>query len=213
MHVAVIFGSVRSERSGPRVMRWVEAALRRHGHRVTRIDPAERPLPLLDFMYKEYAAGEAPETMEWIAARLREADAFVVVSAEYNHTIPPALKNLLDHFLHVTRWRPTAIVTYSAGHTGGVRAQSMLRSVMGELGTVTIPTMVDVATVDDALDESGEPTVDGLGDTLEQLVVELDWFATALARERERGVPYGEDDISPRSNATTDRPARRAEDG
>lgn len=207
MHIAVIYGSVRSERSGIRVVRWVESALRRHRHQVTRIDPADRPLPLLDRMYKEFEPGTAPADMEWIARELRGADAFVVVSAEYNHSIPPALKNLLDHFLQVTRWRPAAIVTYSAGHTAGVRAQATLRSILGELGTVTIPTMVDVATVDDAIDEDGNATDDALDEALEQMTVELGWFGDALARERERGVPYGGDAITPRTDAAKPDPS------
>ena len=48
-------------------------------------------------------------------AEARSADAFVVVSGEYNHSISPALSNLLDHFLEEYFWRPSAIVCYSAG--------------------------------------------------------------------------------------------------
>ena len=49
----------------------------------------------------------------------RRADAFVIVTAEYNHSIPPALSNTLDHFLEEYFWRPSAIVCYSAGAFGG----------------------------------------------------------------------------------------------
>ena len=66
-------------------------------------------------MYKEYEKGQAPEVLERLATRIRAADAFIIVSGEYNHSIPPALSNLLDHFLEEYFWRPSAIVCYSAG--------------------------------------------------------------------------------------------------
>ena len=48
-------------------------------------------------MYKEYPPGGAPEALERLAERVKAADAYVIVSGEYNHTVPPALANLLDH--------------------------------------------------------------------------------------------------------------------
>ncbi len=84
-------------RQGIKAARFIAAACRGRGHNATLIDPAEERLPLLDRMYKEYPAGEAPETLERLARQIRQADAFIIVSGEYNHSIPPALSNLLDH--------------------------------------------------------------------------------------------------------------------
>ena len=95
-------------------------------------------------MYKEYAAGEAPEALERLAGRIKAADAFIIVSGEYNHSIPPALSNLLDHFLEEYFWRPSAIVCYSAGAFGGVRAAMQLRAMLCELGTPSIPSLLPV---------------------------------------------------------------------
>jgi len=50
-------------------------------------------------MYKEYERDTAPHVLEELAEIYRRTDAFAIVSGEYNHGIPPALKNLLDHFL------------------------------------------------------------------------------------------------------------------
>ena len=72
-------------------------------------------MPLLDLMYKEYEAGTAPAAMEAIGDILKAADGFVIVSAEYNHSIPAALKNILDHFQSEYLYKPSAIVTYCAG--------------------------------------------------------------------------------------------------
>ncbi len=95
----VILGSVRSDRQGRRAARFLVRSLEARGHEAPLVDPAELKLPLLDRMYKEYPKGKAPEALERLAALYGRADAFVVVSAEYNHSIPPALSNTLDHFL------------------------------------------------------------------------------------------------------------------
>src|SRR5687768_12045752 len=98
LKIVVIYGSVRSGRRGIKAARFVERQLSERGHEVTLVDPLEHPLPLLDKMYKEYPKGSAPENLERLATLYRAADAFVIVTGEYNHSVPPALSNLLDHF-------------------------------------------------------------------------------------------------------------------
>ncbi len=122
LELSVIYGSVRPHRQGIKAARFLVEACRSRGHQATLIDPLEQQLPLLGKMYKEYARGQAPETLEKLAALFRASDAFIIVSGEYNHSIPPALSNLLDHFLEEYFWRPSGIVCYSAGAFGGVRA-------------------------------------------------------------------------------------------
>jgi NAD(P)H-dependent FMN reductase len=99
LRLLVVYGSVRSARQGIRAARFIVSACRARGHDVTLVDPLEHPLPLLDRMYKEYPKGQAPAVLEGLAALIVPADAVVVVSGEYNHSVPPALANLLDHFL------------------------------------------------------------------------------------------------------------------
>src|SRR3712207_2414691 len=113
--VPVILGSVRSDRQGVKAARFITRHLKDRSCEAPLVDPLELKLPLLDRMYKEYPKGQAPEVLERLAELLRRADAFVVVSGEYNHSIPPALSNTLDHFLEEYFWRPSAIVCYSAG--------------------------------------------------------------------------------------------------
>ena len=122
LDLVVVYGSVRSARQGIKLARFLVRQLQARGHTAHLIDPLEVRLPLLDRMYKEYPQGEAPAVLEDMARRLRAADGFLIVSGEYNHGIPPALKNLLDHFLEEWFWRPSAIACYSAGAFGGVRA-------------------------------------------------------------------------------------------
>ena len=77
LKTAVVYGSVRSARQGIRAARFIIGKLEARGHEVAFLDPLEKPLPLLDRMYKEFGPGEAPEPMEAIAAALRDADGFI----------------------------------------------------------------------------------------------------------------------------------------
>src|SRR5687768_13739848 len=152
LNTVVLLGSVRSDRVGIRAARFVERLLHARGHTVTVVDPAILQLPLLDRMYKEHPPGMAPALLEQLASLYRTADAFVVVTAEYNHSIPPALSNLLDHFLEEYFWRPSAIVCYSAGQFGGVRAAMQLRAMLCELGMPSIPSLFPIPRIQAALD-------------------------------------------------------------
>src|SRR5262249_1810741 len=153
----VIYGSVRRDRQGIRAARFVVDSCRARGHGTTLIDPLEEGLPLLDRVYKEYPPGQAPEGLERLAGRVQAAAALVLGQGEYNHSIPPALSNLLDHFLEEYFWRPSAIVCYSAGGFGGVRAAMQLRSMLCELGTPSIPSLLPVPKVQEAFDDDGKP--------------------------------------------------------
>lgn len=186
LRLVVVYGSVRSERQGIRAARFIVDETRKRGHEVTLIDPLEYRLPLLDKMYKEYPKGAAPEMLEKLAALIVPADGVVVVSGEYNHSIPPALSNLLDHFLEEWFWKPSAIVCYSAGSYGGVRAAMQLRMMLAELGTVSIPSLFPVPRVQEAFAEDGTPTDPKTRDRAQKFLDELCWYAEALRAHRNR---------------------------
>lgn len=188
--IPVLLGSVRRDRQGIRPARLILDRLTSRGHRPELVDPAELQLPLLDRMYKEYPAGEAPAKLEALARLYREADGFVIVSAEYNHGIPPALTNLLDHFLEEYFWRPSAIACYSAGQFGGVRAAMQLRMTLGELGMPSIPSLFAIPRVGQALEEDGSLKDERLGRSLDRFIDEFEWYAHALRRQRAAGTPY-----------------------
>jgi NAD(P)H-dependent FMN reductase len=189
LDIVLILGSVRSGRQGIRAARFLQTSLSERGHAVTLVDPVEVQLPLLDKMYKEYPKGTAPEPLERLATLYRAADAFVVVSAEYNHSVPPALSNLLDHFLEEYFFRPSAIVCYSGGAFGGVRAAMQLRAMLSELGMSSIPSVLPIPSVQKALDEHGVPQDQALPRRFARFATELEWYARALREARRQGVP------------------------
>ena len=185
LKTAVVYGSVRSARQGIKAARFIVNKLEARGHEVVFVDALERQLPLLDRMYKEYDRGEAPETMEWIAAEFREADGFIIVSGEYNHSIPPALKNLLDHFQREYHYKPSGIVTYSAGPFAGLRGLANLRAVLGELGTPGIPTVFPVSKVQNAFDDDGQAKDEAYDDRVTGFLDEFEWYSRALRAARQ----------------------------
>jgi NAD(P)H-dependent FMN reductase len=190
MSIAVLLGSVRHERLGIRAARLVTRAVEARGHQAVLVDPLELQLPLLDRMYKEYAPGTAPEVLENLATLYRRVDGFLIVSGEYNHGIPPAMKNLLDHFLEEYFWRPSGIVCYSAGQFGGVRAAMALRATLAELGMSAIPSECAIPRIGKALSEDGVPTEEYTTRVLNRFLDEFFWHVRALQRERADGVPY-----------------------
>jgi NAD(P)H-dependent FMN reductase len=190
LSVAVLLGSVRRDRMGSRAAKLVVRELERRGHDVHLVDPLEVQLPLLDRMYKEHAAGEAPEPLERLAALYRSVDGFLIVSGEYNHGIPPALKNLLDHFLEEYFWRPSGIVCYSAGSFGGVRAAMQLRMTLAELGMPSISSLLPIPRIAQAIDEDGVPAEEITERSMNRFLDEFIWYANALAHARSDGTPY-----------------------
>ncbi len=190
LKIAVLLGSVRRDRVGTRASKLVVRELERRGHIVDLIDPLELQLPLLDRMYKEHPKGEAPEPLEALAETYRQADGFLVVSGEYNHGIPPALKNLLDHFLEEYFWRPSGIVCYSAGGFGGVRAAMQLRMTLAELGMSSVPSILPIPRIGQTIDEDGVATEATVDRSANRFLDEFLWYAGALKQARSEGTPY-----------------------
>ncbi|MBV9826238.1 MAG: NAD(P)H-dependent oxidoreductase [Alphaproteobacteria bacterium] len=190
LNFTILYGSVREARAGIRLARFIEKTVLQRGHAATLVDAAERRLPLLDKMYKEYEPGTAPAILQELAQLYRESDGFIVVSGEYNHGIPPALKNLLDHFLEEYFFRPSAIVCYSAGQFGGVRAAMQLRMTLAELGMSSIPSLLPVPHIGSALTPEGNPNEPRLAAITARFFDELEWYASALQHARNAGTPY-----------------------
>jgi NAD(P)H-dependent FMN reductase len=189
LKIAVVYGSVRENRAGIRAARFVVRKLREKNHEATLVDPMlpEFSLPFLNKMYKEFEAGKAPENLEKLHVLFREADAILIVTAEYNHSAPPALLNILDHFQQEFYYKPSGIVCYSAGPFGGVRAGMQWRATLGELGMSSIPSIFAISKIQDSFDEEGKAIDETYDRRIEKFLSELEWYANALKAGREQG--------------------------
>lgn len=189
MRFAVLYGSTRRHRQGIKAARFMVQQLEARGHDVTLLDAKHLELPLLDLMHKEYGEdtpnGPAPENMQGAHEALEAADGFVVVGGEWNHSVPPGLKNLIDHFQSEYFYKPAGIVTYSAGPFGGVRAAPHYRTILGELGMVTVSIMFAISKIHDAFEEDGSDPDGTYTRRAERFLNELEWYAEALKRQRE----------------------------
>lgn len=190
MKVAVIYGSQRSERQGIKAAKFIVNKLKERNIETEFIDSKEYNLPFLDKMYKEYAPGEAPEVMGEMHKILTNADGFVIVSGEYNHSIPAVLKNMLDHFQSEYYFKPSAIVSYSAGPFAGLRVAVHLRAVLAELGMPSIPSIFPVPSIQNAFDENGNPLNENYNQWVVKFLNEFEWYLAAFKNQRTKGLPY-----------------------
>jgi NAD(P)H-dependent FMN reductase len=151
-------------------------------------DPDVLDLPLLKKPLHFYQdQSEAPLVMQETNKLIANADSMVIVTAEYNHCMPPALTNMIDHFpLSSYKYVPSAIMSYSMGSFGGARATVQARTMLGELGSPNISSILSVPTINKALTEDGHPTPgnERLDASAEKLIKELEWYANALKNHK-----------------------------
>ena len=188
--VAVIYGSVRENRQGVKLARFLKKQCENRNFETTLIDPAEYELGLMDKMLKSYKDEDPPKVLTKLSKILTDADGFIVVSGEYNHSIPPALSNLMDYFQQEYFFKPAGIATYSAGIFGGVRAAMQLRTFLGELGMPTISSMLPVGKVQSVFEDDGTLLDEKYERRTNRFLDEFEWYLSALKNARANGTPY-----------------------
>lgn len=183
MRLAIVLGSVRENRFGHVVATWLARHAREHGgFEVDLVDLAEFDIP--NDMSRN-------ADVEEFARRIDEADAFVVLSPEYNHSFAGPLKTAIDALKEEWKAKPVGFVAYG-GMSGGLRAVEALRLVFAELHAVTIRDTVSFHVARTRFDEDGNPIeADAVAVAADTMLNELLWFADALKSARERH-PYGE---------------------
>lgn len=180
MKVLVFYGSVRRHRQGIKAARFVVHEMKKRDHDVKLIDPKEYDFGLLDLMYKEYGDDEKPPKMKELAEMIAAADGFIVVSGEYNHSIPPALSNMMDHFLEEYFFRPCGIVAYSKGRFSGARVAMQLRAFLAELGMPTISSLFLINQVAETFQDDGTPVKEGYERYFRSFANEMEWYMKTL---------------------------------
>jgi NAD(P)H-dependent FMN reductase len=188
--ISLLYGSVRTARKGIMAARFLEQKLKERNIIVNFIDPMQYQLPFLDKMYKEFEAGMAPYPMEKLAGIFKGSDAFLIVTGEYNNSIPPVLKNMLDHFQTEYYFKPSAIASYSSGSFGGVRAAVQLRIILAELGMPSISTILPFPIIGNFFDEDLVPKNEKVLASTKRFLDEFIWYVEAFKNQRDKGVPY-----------------------
>jgi NAD(P)H-dependent FMN reductase len=188
-HILVIQGSTRDGRFSDKVVNWVMHSLRsRPGVTLELADLRDHPLPFFDQDVppsrtpREYRSGEIAN----FARTVDRADAFVVLTAEYNHGYPAVLKNALDHAFVEWNRKPIAFVGW--GNAGGARAIEQLRMVSVELEMAPVRRAVHILA--DILipllrgEEEPATALATLDPQLNLLADDLLWWADALRAAR-----------------------------
>ncbi|MBX2833048.1 MAG: NAD(P)H-dependent oxidoreductase [Rhodospirillales bacterium] len=177
-NVAVIYGSAREGRFCDTVASWVVRTLKTDREiTVDTIDPAVLNLP---------AANTGPEhpAVQELHAALADADAFIIVTPEYNHSFTGELKLLIDAAKAQWKRKPLAFVSYG-GMSGGLRAVEQLRLVFAELHVVTMRDVVSFANAWDRFDDTGNPIDEkSTNAALHHMTTDLKWWADALREAR-----------------------------
>ncbi|MDX6740142.1 NAD(P)H-dependent oxidoreductase [Actinocorallia sp. A-T 12471] len=182
LRLAVIVGSVRGGRLGPTVADWfVGRAAAFGGFDVDVVDLAEIDLPLAAPAFGEDPPPHVRAVTEPLGARLDAADAFVVITPEYNHSFPAALKNLIDWYRGEWFAKPVGIVSYG-GLSGGLRATEHLRAVFAELHAVTVRDTVSFHSAWSHWDDSGRgpKNPESCDPAAKTLLNQLTWWSRAL---------------------------------
>jgi NAD(P)H-dependent FMN reductase len=148
LKVAIILGSTRPGRNGEAVARWVyDIAKKRSDAEFEYVDIKDFNLALLDEPIPPSKGQYTKEHTKAWAAKIDSFDAFVFVTAEYNHGIPGALKNAIDYLYREWNNKATGFVSY--GSAGGVRSVEQLRLVMAEMQVATVRAQVQLSLVTD----------------------------------------------------------------
>ena len=192
--VLVIVGSTRPGRAADLVLPWVISRARAHDGFDTEVaDLRDWPLPIFaehmgtigDISDPTYSG---PIVQAW-NKKVKQADAFIVVTPEYNHSIPGGLKNAID-----TVWlsfgfrnKPVAAIGYSGSIGGGIRAIEHLAHVFIEAEAVPLRNTVVIPFVRTAFGADGEPVNPETDIRLQIMLDDLAWWSLALEKARAEG--------------------------
>jgi NAD(P)H-dependent FMN reductase len=132
-------------------------------------------------------AATAPPDRSEIVSRVFNADAFILVTPEYNGSYSPALKNFLDHFPKQNE-KVFGIVTASPGAFGGMRAALQLQTLIYGFMGIGSPQMLIVPTVDSKFLEDGTLTDEKFAESVNVFIDRFLWLSRAVAHSRAAAV-------------------------
>lgn len=191
MKLQVIVGSVRQGRTTPQISKWVAAeAERQLGCEVEVVDLADYPLPFFEEpVSPQYNPDRQPSdaTKKWLD-KVAEADAYILVTPEYNRATSAVLKNALDYLDFQFARKPVALVGH--GSTGGAQAIASLRIALPGVLAVSVPKATFLIGASNFIDENGtlnsEVAAQPYGPltALSGMLEDLKWYSDAMSAAR-----------------------------
>ncbi len=196
LKLQILIGSTGDGRHADHVLRWLTPLVQaRPDFEVELLDLRQWALPFFqetlasvgDFKNPTYSD---PLVKRW-NDKIKEADAYIVVTPEYNHSLPGVLKNAIDSVFvsFGFRHKPVAYVGYSSGVAAGVRAVEQLNQVMLETEALPVRTQTLIPFVAKAFDADGKSTNPALEIGLTVMLDDLAWLGQALKSARLQAEP------------------------
>ncbi|MEK7161293.1 MAG: NADPH-dependent FMN reductase [Patescibacteria group bacterium] len=187
LNIPIILGSVREGRKSEAVAKYIHQKVLDAGHSSELVDFKELPLPFYNaptvpVVYFKTGYPEA-NAQKW-SNIARAADAFIIVSPEYNHGYPAVLKNALDWLYLEFEKKPFGLVGVSNGTVGGARMIENLRPIIENYGAVAMRETVILGPIQKYFDDSGKLLEPGLDKRIEGLLKSLTWWAETLKAKR-----------------------------
>jgi len=182
MRIEIVSGSPRQGSSTHRIALHLQKILtEKTDHEVGILDVRSYPLPLLQKVYT--TVEDAPAEFRELAQRMFGADAFIIVTPEYNGSYSPAMQNVFDHFPKQHR-KVFGLVTASPGALGGIRAAMQLQQFVMALFGIPSPYMLVTPQVDKKFDAEGNLIDPGFQKAIDTFVNEYLWLAEKLVDEK-----------------------------
>jgi NAD(P)H-dependent FMN reductase len=178
MKIEIISGSPRIESLTRRVALHLQSWFSQHtSHEVDIIDMKDWVVPAVQTVW--VSPEKAPVEFQSLAKRIFDADAYILVTPEYNGSYSPALKNLLDHFPKRLR-KPFGLVTASPGAMGGMRASQQLLLLVPALFGIASPSLLIVPGVDKKFAADGSLTDETFQNAVKNFTSEFLWLAEKI---------------------------------
>lgn len=176
MRTAILIGSTRHNRLGERVALFIKSRAAARGLDADLIDPLKAAFPVMNAYYREMDDRHKTDAMTQAAESLARADGFIIVSPEYNWSVPPALSNLIDHFQTEFRKKPFGFITYSVGPFGGRAAAAALPTLVVGVGGVAVPAAMQIPAAQNQMDAAGKPLNDQLERFGDEFIAKYEWY-------------------------------------
>jgi len=182
MKIEIISGSPRQNSATNRLALFLEKELAENtDHQVGLIDIRKYPMPGVQKVFT--TVEDTPEKYKELAGRMFAADAFIIVTPEYNGSYSPAMQNMFDHFPK-QHYKVFGLATASPGALGGVRAAMQLQQFTMALFGIASPYMLLTPHVDKKFDVDGNLTDPTFQKAIDTFLTEFIWLSEKLVTEK-----------------------------